>query len=353
MLSNVAANPAIAGQLPQVQSQFAQQDMQMQKMLTDIKTGQIKLQSEQIKALNEHADAVGRYATPIAQAEQSQMSPDQINQLYQQARTAAQNAGLDTSELPQQYVPGIGQRLVTQAMSVKDAVSSQHSAATLAETNRHNLASEGNQATERALQVSGQALTKRGQDMTDARSREQNSIAHDTKMEMNKAADTTQLNEFNADMDTLSTKANELLKDPGVDRITGITGKFPTIPGSNAARAEARLANLKNNIAFGVLQKMRNASKTGGALGQVSDNEEKMLANSIAPLEQAQSAEDLKKALGDIVKYADAAKSRAAASIQNKYKSGASANGQHSVGETKQFPNGRTGVWDGNGWVAR
>jgi hypothetical protein len=142
MLSNLAANPNTAADVPNYQAQFAQQDQQMQEMLTKIKSGQLALQGAQIKALNDHADAVGRYAGPVAQMEQEKADPNQINAVYQQQRAAAQQAGLDVSELPAQYVPGLGQRIMGQAMSVKDAVANQHSNATLAETQRHNQQTE-------------------------------------------------------------------------------------------------------------------------------------------------------------------------------------------------------------------
>ena len=45
---------------------------------------------------------------------------------------------------------------------------------------------------------------------------------------------------------------------------------------------------------------MREASKTGGALGQVSDNEGRLLAASLGSLDQAQSTEEFTKQLNKI-----------------------------------------------------
>lgn len=57
------------------------------------------------------------------------------------------------------------------------------------------------------------------------------------------------------------------------------------------------LNTLKANIAFGELTAMREASKTGGALGQVSDIELKLLESSLAGLSQAQSPANFRKNL--------------------------------------------------------
>jgi hypothetical protein len=73
---------------------------------------------------------------------------------------------------------------------------------------------------------------------------------------------------------------------------------------------QAQLNTLKSQVAFGVLQAMRDASKTGGALGAVSDAEGKRLENNLAALDQAQDAESFKKAMDDIIRYVDETKPR-------------------------------------------
>jgi hypothetical protein len=65
------------------------------------------------------------------------------------------------------------------------------------------------------------------------------------------------------------------------------------------------LESLKSNVAFNELQEMRNASKTGGALGQVSDKENAMLAAALGSLDQGQSPEQLSKTLDNIVGILD------------------------------------------------
>jgi len=57
---------------------------------------------------------------------------------------------------------------------------------------------------------------------------------------------------------------------------------------------------IKSTIAQEFLNQMREMSSTGGALGNVSNFEVRMLQSSIASLEQARSPEGLRQALGDV-----------------------------------------------------
>lgn len=72
------------------------------------------------------------------------------------------------------------------------------------------------------------------------------------------------------------------------------------IPATGARDFKADLDNLKANIAFGELTEMRAASKTGGALGQVSDKELVLLQSALGALDQGQSPENLKANLDKI-----------------------------------------------------
>jgi len=123
-------------------------------------------------------------------------------------------------------------------------------------------------------------------------------------------ADTAALQGTTASMDRLAGAANQLLQHPGLAGIVGIRGKFPNMPGSAAADAEALLNTLKSQVAFGVLQDMRNTSKTGGALGNVSDAEGRRLEANLAALEKAQSLPAMKSSLQAIIEYSEGAKDR-------------------------------------------
>jgi hypothetical protein len=120
-------------------------------------------------------------------------------------------------------------------------------------------------------------------------------------------------------LDRLKQAAMDLKGDPGLGGVTGFRGHIPDLPGSDAARARAELDTLKSQIGFGVLQQMREMSKTGGALGSVSDRENTMLQNNLAALSTNQSAEDFARSLDKIVNYVDDAKARMQGAYQDTY----------------------------------
>lgn len=80
----------------------------------------------------------------------------------------------------------------------------------------------------------------------------------------------------------------------------GYGSLFAGIPETEARNFRAELDTLKSNIAFGELVAMREASKTGGALGQVSDREGKLLESALGALDAGQSPENFRKNLQQI-----------------------------------------------------
>lgn len=76
---------------------------------------------------------------------------------------------------------------------------------------------------------------------------------------------------------------------------TGLVGKgLSVLPGTQAFKLSGALDTLKANIGFDELQAMRDASPTGGALGQVAVQEINFLQATIAKIEQGLAPKDLK-----------------------------------------------------------
>lgn len=132
----------------------------------------------------------------------------------------------------------------------------------------------------------------------------------DTKLQGVMNQDTATLNTSIANFDRLATAANEVKNHPGLGGITGLRGAIPNIPGSAAANAQAKLDTLKAQVGFGVLQELRNASKTGGALGQVTEKEHVLLQNALAALANAQDTRQMQESLQKIIDYTAEAKER-------------------------------------------
>lgn len=101
-------------------------------------------------------------------------------------------------------------------------------------------------------------------------------------------------------------------------RTTGILALGKYAPGSVQRNFANDLQTLKANIAFGELTAMREASKTGGALGQVSNIELGLLESALAGLDQFQSPGNFKKNLqrieDSLARWQDAVKKEIATS---------------------------------------
>jgi hypothetical protein len=75
------------------------------------------------------------------------------------------------------------------------------------------------------------------------------------------------------------------------------------LAGSEAVDLEANLETIQANLGFDQLQAMRDASPTGGALGQVSERELIALQSTVASLKQEQSPDQLRANIEKIKKH--------------------------------------------------
>lgn len=83
---------------------------------------------------------------------------------------------------------------------------------------------------------------------------------------------------------------------------TGLGGQLLQYPGSTQAHAfKTDLEFLKGNLISKALNEMRSASKTGGALGQVSDYENRILSNIYGNIDQFNSADKVKGGLQQVI----------------------------------------------------
>lgn len=96
---------------------------------------------------------------------------------------------------------------------------------------------------------------------------------------------------------------NALFNNPFND-VTGPFGAmFSNVPGMPAYNVAAQVDTIEAAIGFDRLQAMRDASPTGGALGQVSEMELRLLKSSLGSLRQAQTATEFKRALSRIKEH--------------------------------------------------
>ena len=81
---------------------------------------------------------------------------------------------------------------------------------------------------------------------------------------------------------------------------TGFGALLKDIPATQAKGVAGMIDTIKGNVGFDKLQAMRDASPTGGALGQVSELELQLLMSTIGSLDQAQNQEDLLRVLDEV-----------------------------------------------------
>lgn len=88
---------------------------------------------------------------------------------------------------------------------------------------------------------------------------------------------------------------------------TGVIGEVASRVGGTKARdLSGKLETIKANLGFDELQKMRDASPTGGALGQVAVKELIALQATVASLDQGLSPTELKKSIKKIEQHYNA-----------------------------------------------
>lgn len=94
----------------------------------------------------------------------------------------------------------------------------------------------------------------------------------------------------------------KLRDDPGLNQITGpIFGRTPSVS-REGSRAQALYDKIFAKGGFQALQDMREASKTGGALGNVSNEEGRRLEKSIVGgLDRTQNIKDVQQGINDLI----------------------------------------------------
>ncbi len=115
--------------------------------------------------------------------------------------------------------------------------------------------------------------------------------------------------------DRMIKSAEQLLKSPNLDTIVGnIQGNIPEtalgVTSQGAANALALYNTLLVRGGFAELQNLRDASLTGGALGQISDRENVMLQQAAATLARTQDEATFRQNLRDYINELRASKQR-------------------------------------------
>ena len=112
-------------------------------------------------------------------------------------------------------------------------------------------------------------------------------------------------------IDRLISVTSELMNHPGLDSIVGKLNQYSTFDVTDdAVNARALQGTLVKQSAVAALQAMRDASKTGGAVGNVTEKEWPILEQQLAALDSAQTTEAYKTALTNLLAQLSASSNR-------------------------------------------
>jgi hypothetical protein len=116
---------------------------------------------------------------------------------------------------------------------------------------------------------------------------------------------------FEAKSDSFINDLKTLRDHPGLGEITGIlAGRIGTALSDEGRAALALYNKVTAKGGFQALQDLRDASKTGGALGSVSNQEGRQLIASFAAIDRTQNAKDVQNALDLAINDVEGSKSR-------------------------------------------
>jgi hypothetical protein len=117
------------------------------------------------------------------------------------------------------------------------------------------------------------------------------------KREMAYPQATAAIQGFEAKSEGFIKDLEKLRDSPGLDEITGFAaGRLPGLT-DEGRKAQALYDKVVAKGGFQALQDMRDASKTGGALGSVTEREGKQLIASFAAIDRRQNAKDVRDAI--------------------------------------------------------
>lgn len=133
-------------------------------------------------------------------------------------------------------------------------------------------------------------------------------------------AATSAVKGFESKSDSFIKDLKALRDHPGLSEITGFAaGRLPGITDAGRA-AQALYDKVVAKGGFQALQDLRDASKTGGALGNVSNQEGKQLTASFAAIDRRQNADDVRAALDTAIADVEGARTRMREAYDDTYK---------------------------------
>lgn len=314
--------------------QYGKTGLAYAKQLQDARAAALKQKTEQLKYAGDMAEQAGRIYNTVK---------DEPS--WQAARQKLAALGGDPSTLPETYDPNFVKSELAQAMSVKDQLALVQPKVTevkradgsivFLDTNPNSPTFKQEVMPQQAtgmtpyekgrLGLEGQRVGLEGQRVgletqrvglaqEEARlKREGIEGIAPKELQKREAAfpqATSAIKGFESKSESFIKDLEALRDDPGLSQITGaIYGRMPSVS-REGSRAQALYDKVVAKGGFQALQDLRDASKTGGALGNVSNQEGKQLTASFAAIDRRQNTEDVKAAINAAISDIQGAKAR-------------------------------------------
>lgn len=304
---------------PEAMTQYSQQFPQEAAAHQE---SQIAMRQKQLSDAILNIDVMDRLLDPVLQA-----PPEQQQPLYAQALQTMKEAGMDTSQMPQMFDPNMAAQKKQEAAAMRQTLAAQMGGsrsqvpASVQETQWYSQQPKNVQDTHVMLKRAPSIINLGGQQVVrdprggiaesyettlkpdqripyiEEKQRTQEQAKLDAKKEEGRS-------KASLAMENAKQRADRVIAaiDRAIPRVNswtaGLAGaSLNSIGGTPARDLRADIDTIRANIGFDELNAMRQASPTGGALGQVSERELAFLQSVLTNLEQSQSPAQLRRNL--------------------------------------------------------
>lgn len=143
--------------------------------------------------------------------------------------------------------------------------------------------------------------------------------AGEAKRTLDLPAATQRLANSTAKFDRMEKIIDKLSTNENLWKAVGTAKSIAAIPGTEGADLRAMLNTLRSQVGFAVLQDLRDNSKTGGAVGNVSDYEQQLLQNNLVSLDDKMSVPAMREQLANLKEYLQGARGRVTDAFHQTY----------------------------------
>ncbi|MCY1218423.1 hypothetical protein D9M72_303720 [compost metagenome] len=276
------------------QAGLGKQGQDWQKFQSDQQKTQMDTQKSKLEAGIKQFEAIGQIMSGVRDQATYDMARQQVAGIVGPEAMA---------NIPAVYDPATVARNQQQAMSVKDRMEQERKRYEFDNPSANTILQAQTSQANNAATI---ANSRRTADMTDARTREfnatkveENTLKREAKQD---TADMTRAGQV-ASFDTMLGTLDRLSKHPGLERSVGLTGKLPTLPGSDSANFQAELDTFQSQAFVPMVAQLK-------GMGALSDAEGRKLTQAVGALNPNMGEKAFRESIARITADMNAARAR-------------------------------------------